>query len=107
MQGVIALSDSNFDTEVLNSSTPVAVDFWAEWCGPCRVLGPIMEQVAEEIGDVVKIAKLNVDDSRGVASKYQIMSIPTVIVFKEGKMVDKFVGVQPKQQIIDRLRALA
>jgi thioredoxin 1 len=103
MAEVNAVNDSNFDSEVLKSSTPVAVDFWAEWCGPCRMLGPIIEQAAVELGDKVKVRKLNVDESQATAAKYGIMSIPTVLVFKGGEIVDRMVGLQPKQAIVDRL----
>lgn len=104
MQGVSMLNDGNFESEVVASGIPVAVDFWAEWCGPCRMLAPVMEQVASEIGDQVKIGKLNVDEASQTAAKYGIMSIPTILVFKDGQVVDRLVGLQPKQAIVDRLK---
>ncbi|MHB1002005.1 MAG: thioredoxin [Armatimonadota bacterium] len=104
MQGVTIITDDNFDAEVLQSSIPVAVDFWAPWCGPCRMLGPIMEQVAEEIGDSAKICKLDVDDNKSIAAKYGIMSIPTVIIFKNGQIVNQFTGVRQRQAIIEMLK---
>lgn len=107
MSNVIELNDRNFDSEILNSDIPVAVDFWAQWCGPCRTLTPIMEDASVELNGAVKVCKLNVDDSPATAQKYGVMSIPTVIVFKDGKIVDQMVGVQPKQMLVDRLKKAA
>ena len=104
MQGVTIISDSNFESEVLQSTKPVLVDFWAPWCGPCRMLAPIIEQVAAEMGDSVKICKLDVDDNKVIAAKYSVMSIPTVIIFKNGQIADKFVGARPKTEIMDMLK---
>jgi len=100
----IVVSDSNFSQEVLNSSIPVAVDFWAEWCGPCRMLSPIVEQVSDELANSVKICKLNVDENPVAAADYNVMSIPTIIIFKDGRVVDELVGLMPKQQIVERLK---
>ncbi|MHB0912450.1 MAG: thioredoxin [Armatimonadota bacterium] len=102
-----AVNDGNFEAEVLKSPVPVAVDFWAEWCMPCRMLAPVLEQVASEMGEKVKIAKLNVDESPATAGKYGIMSIPTILVFKNGAVVDRFVGVRPKLEIVSRLSDLS
>ncbi len=87
-------TDQNFEAEVLKSDKPVLVDFWAVWCGPCQMMGPIIEELAKEVGDKYKVGKLNVDENRETASKYGIMSIPTLIIFKDGKAVKQFVGVQ-------------
>jgi thioredoxin 1 len=93
----VTLIDSNFEEEVLKSDKPVFVDFWATWCPPCRVLGPIIEELAGEYKDKAKIAKLDVDQSQETASKYGVMSLPTVVLFKNGNPVKSLVGVQPKE----------
>ena len=93
------ISDSQFDSEVLKSNVPVLVDFWAPWCGPCRMLTPVIEELAGENAGSAKIVKVNIDDSPGVAGSYGVSSIPTVMVFKGGDVVDRFVGVQPKSKL--------
>jgi thioredoxin len=97
--GVSKVSDSNFETEVLKSAEPVVVDFWAEWCGPCKMIAPTLEQIAGEMNGKVKIVKLNVDDNPKTASNYGIMSIPTLVLFKNGEIASRVVGVKPKQQL--------
>ncbi len=92
-------SDSSFDADVLKSSTPVVVDFWAEWCGPCRMIAPALEEIAGALGDKVKIVKLNVDENPQVAAKYGIMSIPTLMMFKNGEIASRQVGAAPKQKL--------
>ncbi len=96
---VVELSDTNFETEVLQSGVPVLVDFWAPWCGPCRSIAPLVEQLADEYRGAVKIAKINIDDSPNAAMKYGVQSIPTLMVFKSGDVVERFVGVQPKNRL--------
>lgn len=108
MADVSELSDANFEAEVLQSSQPVLVDFWAPWCGPCRMVAPVVEQLAAENADAVKVGKMNVDESPDTARGYAISSIPTLMIFKNGEVVDRFVGVQPKNRLQDALdRALA
>ena len=94
-----AVTDTNFETEVLKSSKPVLVDFWAEWCGPCKMIGPILEELAVEMGDQITIAKLNVDDNPMTPSKYGIRGIPTIMVFKDGQLTATKVGALPKQAL--------
>jgi len=91
----LKVTDKEFDTVVLKSKKPVLVDFWAEWCGPCHMLSPILEEVAKE-NDAIIIKKLNVDENQQTAMKYQIMSLPTVALFKDGEIVESLIGVQPK-----------
>lgn len=87
-------TDQNFNQEVLESEKPVVVDFWAPWCGPCQMMGPIISQLAKDLGNDVKVGKLNVDENPGVAQKFSVMSIPTIIIFKSGAIKEQLVGVQ-------------
>jgi len=105
--GVPEFDDNNFESEVLNANGPVLVDFWAPWCGPCRQIAPVIEQLAGENQGAIKIGKLNVDDAPNSAQSYGVSSIPTLMLFKNGEVVDRFVGVQPKtrlQQAIDAVK---
>jgi len=94
---VIVLTESNWYAEVINSDKPVLVDFWAPWCGPCRIIAPIIEELAMELGDKVKFGKLNTDENPNIAMRYGIRAIPTLILFKNGEVVDTKIGVHPKE----------
>jgi thioredoxin 1 len=98
-------TDANFDEKVLSSELPVLVDFWAEWCGPCRMIGPIVEEISKEYSGKAVVGKLNVDENPQVASNYGIRSIPTLLVFKNGQLVDKIVGAVPKTSIVSKIEA--
>lgn len=99
MSKTVKLIEDNFENEVLKSDIPVLVDFWADWCGPCRVLGPVIEEIAEEYDGKLKVGKLHVDENPTIASKYNIRGIPTMIIFRDGKQVDQLVGALPKNDI--------
>ncbi len=104
---VLIVNEDNFEQEVENSSRLVLVDFWAEWCGPCKMLGPIIDEIADENeGDAV-IAKLNVDEERNLARKFRVMSIPSILFFKDGKEVDRMVGVQSKEDLLSKIDSLS
>lgn len=99
-------TDANFEKEALESDIPVLVDFYADWCGPCKMVAPIVAELAGEYDGVFKIGKLNVDEEPETAGKYRVMSIPTMIIFKAGKAVDTIVGAVPKKAILDKLEAI-
>lgn len=96
---VLEVGDANFAEEVLKSDKPVLVDFWAAWCGPCRMMAPVLDELGRELGDKVKFVKVNVDKNRSTASNYKIMSIPTLVFFKNGDVIDTQVGFVPKEQL--------
>jgi len=99
-------TDQNFDQEVIKSTKVTLVDFWAPWCGPCQMMGPIVEELAGEMGDKAKIGKLNVDENPATAQTFSVMSIPTLLVFKDGKVVQKFIGVQSKEALKEALEKI-
>lgn len=97
------VTDASFDQEVLQADLPVLVDFWAEWCGPCRMTGPVVEELATNYAGQLKVCKLNVDENPQTASRYQVMSIPTLLLFKGGQEQDRIIGYQPLEQLAGRL----
>ena len=100
------VDSTNFDTEVKNSDVPVLVDFWAPWCGPCKMIGPIVEELAGDYEGKIKVAKINVDDNQELASQFGIRGIPTVMIFKDGEVANSFVGLRPKEDLAKALEAV-
>ena len=100
---ITELDSSNFDSTVSSSSAPVVVDFWAPWCGPCKAIAPILEELADELGDGVKICKVNVDNNSEIAGKYEIRAIPTILIFKNGEVADTVVGLSSKEDLKAKL----
>lgn len=105
MAEILTATEENFDTEILKSDVPVLVDFWAAWCGPCRMVAPVVESVAEELQGQVKVAKLNVDENPSIAMRYNVMSIPTLILFKDGDEKRRLVGYMPKDHLLEKVKA--
>ncbi len=103
---IIEVNASNFEKEVLQSNTPVLVDFWAEWCGPCRSIAPMLEEITSENEGTLKVAKVNVDENSDLATRFEIRSIPTMIIFNRGEIQDRIVGIVPKQTIVAKLTEL-
>ncbi len=102
----LEITDANFESEVLKSNKPVIVDFWAEWCGPCRMVGPIIDEISDEYSGKAVVAKLDVDSNQEFAAKYGVRNIPTVLFFKDGELVDRKVGVAPKENYTEALDKL-
>lgn len=107
MKPTIEINEANFEAEVLKSSRPVLVDFWAEWCGPCKMLAPVLEEIAAGQNDGVKVAKVNVDDNSALAARFGIRSIPTLLYFADGELRNQTVGVMSKKTILSNLNGLA
>ena len=101
--GALHLDAKNFDAEVVKSATPVLVDFWAEWCGPCKMIAPVIEELSTELQGKMKVGKVNVDEEQDLAAQFNVMSIPTLLVFKDGKPVDQIVGAMPKDRLLAKL----
>ncbi|MGN1270349.1 MAG: thioredoxin [Clostridia bacterium] len=97
---ITELNNENFEMEVLQSEKPVLIDFWASWCGPCRMMSPVVDNIAETMGDKVKVCKVNIDENQELAEKYEVMTIPTFLVIKNGKETGRTIGVQPKEDIL-------
>ncbi|HET6887369.1 MAG TPA: thioredoxin [Candidatus Udaeobacter sp.] len=104
---VIKLDESNFDREVTQDGKPVIVDFWAEWCGPCKMIAPLLDEIAREKADAVKVAKVNVDENQSLSLKYNIRAIPALLFFKNGQLRDQVTGVTSKKDLLNRIEALA
>ena len=104
---VIKLDESNFDREVTQGDKPVIVDFWAEWCGPCKMIAPLLDEIAREKADAVKVAKVNVDENQSLSLKYNIRAIPALLFFKNGQLRDQITGVTSKKDLLNRIEALA
>ena len=105
MGASVKVDESNFQAEVLSSPVPVLVDFWAEWCGPCRMVLPIVEDIAVEMAGKAKVCKVNVDEAPGLAAQFNVMSIPTLLIFKNGEAVDQMLGALPKTKLLEKLKA--
>jgi thioredoxin 1 len=106
MSDLMEFTDVNFDSEVVKSDIPCLVDFWAEWCGPCRMVGPVVEEIAKEYAGKLKVGKLNVDDNNKTAVQYGIMSIPSLLFFNGGKVVDQVIGAVPKKQLVQKIEKI-
>ena len=104
---VVSVNESNFEAEVVKNLTPVLVDFWAEWCGPCKLLAPILDEIADEKGSAVKVAKVNVEEAQSLSAQFGIRMIPTLLFFKDGIVREQIVGKASKRELLEKLEALA
>ena len=100
----VIINKSNFENEVINADKPVLLDFWASWCGPCKMLSPVLSEIADEYADVIRVAKVNVDDEPELAMKFKVSSIPMLVLFKDGRIVSTSVGYRPKDEILNELK---
>lgn len=100
----VIINESNFENEVINADKPVLLDFWASWCGPCKILSPVLSEIADEYADVIRVAKVNVDDEPELAMKFKVSSIPMLVFFKDGRIVSTSVGYRPKDEILNELK---
>ena len=105
MSNAVAVTDASFETEVLQGDVPVVVDFWAEWCGPCKMVGPVLDELAAEYDGKIKVTKLNVDENPSTSAKFGVRSIPTIMFFKRGQLIDQVIGAKPKVELKKRFDA--
>ena len=103
-KNMLTLTNDNFESEVKKTGSPILVDFWAEWCGPCRMVGPVLEKLADELDGKLRVGKVNVDDESGLAGRYGIQSIPTLLLFKDGKVVDQYIGATTRDVLVKMLQ---